>query len=428
MDGKRLTLKLRELLDPADFRLVCDVGATAQRAGFRAFLVGGPVRDLLSAGALADVDFAIEGDAAKTARALARKYNARLTVFERFLTCRLTLPDGSRFDLASTRREVYPGPGALPKVFPADVGADLLRRDFSINAMAVELTPPRLGLLLDPFRGRDDLRDRKLRVLHENSFRDDPTRILRGIRFQPRLHLEWERRTRALLDDALKSAALDTVSGARLKKEVFYILEMNERAAAVESMVKLCVPQALSPGAVFSPDLLSPTDRVARALRSLPRAKFIESIHKPLLYFLAVARLADDKALRSLAGRLAFTARERKCLLDGASGARAASRCAAAGELGETYLALRSLEPEAALLAYASEKQPRARCILKKCLSIPPVKLAVSGDDLRRLGFKPSPDFGETLREVLKMKLEGAVKGKAAELAAAEKILRGKKL
>ncbi len=190
----------------------------AGRTGSVVYLVGGPVRDLIRQLPLGDLDLAIEGKEGEFAEELANSLTARLSLNERFMTWRVQLNSDRHVDLARLRTESYEQPGALPAVAPAPtIEADLQRRDFTINAMALRLSDLEL---IDPFGGVDDLETGILRVLHDGSFRDDPTRVFRAIRLASRLALTIEPETAALLDEAIRSRALETVSEERLWKEI----------------------------------------------------------------------------------------------------------------------------------------------------------------------------------------------------------------
>jgi hypothetical protein len=181
------------------------------------YLVGGTVRDILLGRQPDDLDLMIEGHPGRFAREMAGQLNAEWHFEQRFLTASLLL-DGNVVDLARARRESYARPGALPRVFPASAAQDLVRRDFSVNAMAVALAGPGRGLLFDPCGGERDLRSRVLRVLHDRSFVDDPTRILRGVRLASRLGFSFDAPTRRLAAAAVRSRALGTVSPSRPRR------------------------------------------------------------------------------------------------------------------------------------------------------------------------------------------------------------------
>ena len=198
------------------------VGRLAARRGARAYAVGGCVRDwLLGCCVPADLDVAVEGDAIAMARAATAVLDGRLTIHRQFGTATLTREaDGRRLDFATCRTETYAKPAAYPRVAPGTIEEDLFRRDFTINAMAVALEPARLGGLVDPFHGAEDLREKRLRILHARSFRDDPSRMLRGIRFRHRFGLRWEPATKRALEAAMAAGALGWLNRGRLEKEL----------------------------------------------------------------------------------------------------------------------------------------------------------------------------------------------------------------
>ena len=201
-----------------------EAGLAAAELGLEAWLVGGAVRDLMLSGVIRDVDVVIDGAAEPVARALARKMGGRAHINPAFRTAHVVCPDGEILDLATARSESYPHPGALPQVQPGDLAADLARRDFTINAMAIGLHPARLGERIDPHGGAADLAARRLRVLHPASFLDDPTRLWRALRFAVRLELDLERGTARLLADAIAAGAARTISLERTGAEISLLL------------------------------------------------------------------------------------------------------------------------------------------------------------------------------------------------------------
>lgn len=222
-------------LAPAQRDVLRHVAAATTALGGAAFLVGGPVRDLLlGATRLRDVDVMTTGDARAVAPVFAVRVGGTVEKTTEFGTATIALPAGSdppALDLATTRTETYIRPGALPDVrFPApSVADDLRRRDFTINAMALPLTPDGFGPLLDPHNGYDDLHSGLLRVLHEGSFADDPTRLFRLARYAARYGFTAEPHTAALATHAIRSGFLVTVSPTRKRREI--ALGMRERDA-----------------------------------------------------------------------------------------------------------------------------------------------------------------------------------------------------
>ncbi|MCK4409578.1 MAG: CCA tRNA nucleotidyltransferase, partial [Candidatus Eisenbacteria sp.] len=211
-----------------DLNLLRSLGALADERGTTAYVVGGVVRDLFLGVTNYDMDVVVETDAVDFAEAAAAVLGGSVKAHTRFGTVILVLPGGRKIDLATARSEVYERPGALPTVTPGTMESDLKRRDFTINSMALVLNADGLGTLLDPFGGRRDLTNQILRVLTDVSFEDDPTRILRGVRFCARFGLSMEPVTEALLRRAVGKRLTDTVSGERLLNELKLILSEDD--------------------------------------------------------------------------------------------------------------------------------------------------------------------------------------------------------
>ena len=222
----------------------------ALKNSWRVYLVGGPVRDVLLNAAIKDLDFGVEGDAPALAQQLAEGLGGRVVTHPRFLTAALDLPD-LRVDLVTARREVYPRPGDLPRVFPGSVSEDLSRRDFAINALALPLWE-RAPQVLDPEGGLADLDAGVVRVLHKRSFRDDPTRLLRAVRYEQRLGFELESQTRRWLADAVAKAPtgkalLARVSGDRIRHELERMFEEKEPMPALRRAAGLGLLASIHP-------------------------------------------------------------------------------------------------------------------------------------------------------------------------------------
>src|SRR4029079_43227 len=200
------------------------VGRLADAEGIRLYLVGGVVRDLLLKRNIWDLDLTVEGDGPSFARLAAKRFGAGLALFERFATARLVFPRGLKVDIASTRRESYADPAALPDVVKASLEEDLFRRDFTINAMAIQLNQPCWAELHDPYGGQGDLKHKVLRVLHDKNFIDDPTRIFRAIRFAERFKFRLEPNPARLLARAAKTDLVARLSGPRLANEMFALM------------------------------------------------------------------------------------------------------------------------------------------------------------------------------------------------------------
>ena len=224
-------------LDSKSLSLVRSVGALAGEHGLAAYLVGGPVRDLMLRLPNIDLDITVEGSGIRLAEAFAALHrDAKVAKYPSFKTATVRLADGRLVDFATARQETYARGGAFPAVKPAGIKEDLIRRDFTINAMAIGIDPKNEGRLIDPFDGSSDLRLKNLRILHEKSFLDDPTRILRAARFKARLGFKIEAKTLKLLKSAIKIKVLDTIKPQRYLKDFNKILKEPKSLEAIKCL------------------------------------------------------------------------------------------------------------------------------------------------------------------------------------------------
>jgi tRNA nucleotidyltransferase (CCA-adding enzyme) len=218
-----------------------DAGRCAEEMGFSAYAVGGFVRDLFLQRETLDVDVVIEGDGIAFASRFSADNGAHLLIYERFRTANLVLPGGFKIDIATARTEMYERPAALPLVMPGSIRDDLFRRDFSINTLAVCLNPDRFGRLLDLFQAREDIRKGSIRILHEKSFVDDPTRIFRAARFEKRFDFSMEDVTKRCAVDAVSSGLIEKLSGYRIASELRLILKEKDPLSTIQRLEELGV-------------------------------------------------------------------------------------------------------------------------------------------------------------------------------------------
>ena len=219
--------------------LLEEIGRIAGSRGMHAYAVGGCVRDwLLGLRGTVDLDVTVEGSGTALAKAVSQEVGGAVAIHQQFGTATL-LTRGVRVDFATCRRETYAKPAAYPKVFAGTLEDDLFRRDFTINAMAVRLAPASLGALLDPFGGAEDVTRRLLRILHERSFLDDPSRILRGIRFAQRFGLRWEAQTETAAVNVLAAGGLGWLNAGRLQRELERMCDEPDPSACLAELVRL---------------------------------------------------------------------------------------------------------------------------------------------------------------------------------------------
>ena len=360
------------------------------------------MRDLLLGGTPFDLDLVVEGDAA----ALATSLGGDARIHDRFGTSTVTL-DGFTYDIARTRRETYAQPGALPDVEPASLAEDLKRRDFTVNAIALALAGDAAGELSAVPAALEDLDARRLRVLHDRSFIDDPTRLLRLVRYATRLGFEIEPHTRALADGAISGGALRTVSGPRVGAELRLLAREPDPVRALRGLGELGLDAAIHPG--FG---LDDEDLARRALALLPADG-----RRDRLALAVAARGVPGPELAALLDALAFEAEDRDVIVAAATRAgEVASALRAASAPSEIAAAVSGAPPEVVALAGALGAEPQARDWLERLRH---VRLEIDGRDLLAAGVPEGPAIGRGLRAALGAKLDRRASGREQELAEA---------
>jgi len=400
-----LLAALEARLAEADRDVTAALTALAAGRGEQLYLVGGSVRDLLLGRPHVDLDIAVEGDAIALAREIAQQRQGRLTAHEKFGTASVELA-ASRVDLARTRAESYERPGALPSVRPAGIDEDLRRRDFSVNAMALRLTSPAAGELLDPHSGRRDLERRLIRVLHDGSFRDDATRMLRAVRYEARLAFRLEDETERLLRRDL--SYLDTISGARLWAELTAIFYEERLGQALARAQELGILTAIHPCLRLDE---AGEAAIARAEEERP-APWDE------VCLCLLCCHCDGQDAEALMRRLALPRRHERAIEDVVRLRGALNDLGAAdappSRITETLepfsiasvwaLALRSDDPAVAERALLFLRQWRY------------VKPFLGASALRRLGVPAGRDLGAALRRLRAARLDGVTSSREDEI------------
>lgn len=376
------------------------------------YLVGGAVRDLIRGTGGIDLDLCVEGDTLSAARTLAERMGGEVRPHERFGTA-IVSAAGIEIDLARTRRERYPRPGALPEVEAAPLDEDLGRRDFTVNAMAVGLCGEGKGRLRDPHGGRRDLDEGLVRVLHDRSFVDDPTRLLRAVRYEVRLGARMDERTERLAREAVSGGALRTVSGPRVRDALLGLLAETEVALAVARLSELGLDRALHPALRADASLVAGTglaaldtgaDRVLAALAAL-------AAHAP-------------EELAAWVEALGLPRPDRERVLRAARSGPELRRALAVERPASELHALLHDEPVEALAVALGLGAP-GEPVLRYLSELRDVRLEVTGTELLEAGVPQSPRLGRALEETLRQKLDGRVSGREDELALALELAGG---
>jgi tRNA nucleotidyltransferase (CCA-adding enzyme) len=380
------------------------------------YLVGGTVRDILLGERSFDVDIAVEGDAIALAQALADALGGRVRAHDKFGTAVVLYGDGERVDVVTARTEFYDAPAALPTVEHASIREDLFRRDFTINAMAVSLKGADLGRLVDPFGGRRDLAAKTIRVLHNLSFIDDPTRIFRAIRYENRYGFRMDDHTVRLARGTIEMGLVGDLSSARLRDELESLLSEGDVEHSILRLADLGAASAIHPH-------LAADDEAVALLRHLIELRDRYGLEIPAwrLGLAALARKLPPDEVYDWLQRLNVRRRDAEQVAAAVTvGPKLVERLQGGASPAEVVAAAEPYAPDAPLFALALAELEPLHAYFDRLRD---VRLEVSGADLAELGLGESPRVGEILTELRRRKLNGELDGRASELAAAKELI-----
>ena len=426
-EGPRNILTSYEEHVPAESRVLLQtVAEIATTRGLTIFLVGGVVRDLLIGNAHLDFDILAEGEGIPLAEAVAEALGGHVVTHTKFHTAKVVLPDGRYLDFATARTEFYQYPAALPTAEHSSVREDLYRRDFTINAMAMQLNGEEPGRLLDPFGGSRDLAAGLIRVLHNLSFVEDPTRILRAVRFETRFAFQMDDRTEELARHALELDMLERVSGERIRAEFLQLFAHRNAEIGLRRLQALGVLAAIEPGWQISepaPEYARLEDALAWAQREPALAAQLPEIphQRLLLVFLHLSeqvatRLAMRLRLRRTEMALATAAPRLAALLP-----RVARPALRASELDALLFPL----PVAlALLLLALSDSAMVWERVQRYFTHSRHQPALlSGEDLQCMGVPRGPICGRIMRALRSAHLDGEISSRAEAVTLAIKMV-----
>ncbi len=381
-------------------------GKIAASQGQGLYLVGGVVRDLLLGQTNLDLDLVVEGNAIELAQHLAEINQGKITTHPRFNTAKLQWDRWSA-DLATARSETYAKPGALPTITPSSINDDLFRRDFTINAMAIELNPNHYGELIDRYEGRDDLKHELIRILHEKSFTDDATRIWRGLRYEQRLDFQLEPTTLKLLKRDIPM--LDTISGDRIRREIELVLKEEFPEKVLRRADELGVLPKLSPALKGNGWLTKKFEQVRQ----------ISSPNPPPvgLYLTILVYPLTNEENEQLTSFLRLPKSSAQTLRDTIS-LKVKLPSLANPELtpSSIYHLLHGYSPQAVTANSLACDSPMARQHIQLFLDkLRYAKSALTGDDLQKMGIAPGPQMKEILQRLHQARLDGKVTSKQGE-------------
>ncbi len=385
-----------------------------------AYLVGGFVRDLILGVPNFDLDIVIEGEGIKFAEELALCLCAKLIRHKRFGTATILLKHHFKIDIATARKEHYPHPGSLPVVSPGELRDDLFRRDFTINALAIKINKNDFGSFVDLFQGRKDLENKKIRILHDLSFIDDPTRILRAIRFKERYNFSFEKNTGVLLKSAVKKKMLEKVEPQRLRDEIILMLKEKEPFKHIRSLQKNAglgfINAHLGLSKETSSLFVSLKKELAWFNSKFPHHRQIDAW---LVYLTALTEKLPLRKLKCLLDKFVFRKGEEKRIFSyrGMKNKVGFALSLKSIPPSKVYHLLTPLSYEVIILIRAKFRSKLLRKHIEDFFAIyNGIRIHMNGDDLRSLGFKPGPLYQKVFRKILDAKLDGKVSNHAQEM------------
>jgi len=434
MRRKNVNALMSESFPDKLIKILQRLGKLADELNVNIFLVGGVVRDLLLRRANLDIDIVVEGDGIALAKAYSEHYECRCHCHEPFRTAVLLIEAGFKLDIASTRMEYYDAPASLPKVEQSSLKVDLYRRDFTINTLVVSLNSESYGVMRDYFGAGRDLKERSIRVLHNLSFVEDPTRIFRAIRFEQKFSFTIGRQTLHLIHNAIKVGFVRRLSGFRVLHELQLICAESDPLPIFTRIGELKLWREIFPD-------LKGQFRPQRRLQRLQAAKEVVSWYELLyldeklepwrVYLLSFLDGMTAEQARYCVSRLGFDKNAAARFIDARQ-----RGIGAAAELGRMYrkgmsclnsqlwFKVNELSLEILLYIMAGHQNESVRKALSNYITrLQFVEIEISGHDLIVLGFRPGPAFKKILEQVKAARLDGLVNSREEELILVKKEL-----
>lgn len=411
---------MKERLTPRILDMLQVIGEKAYELGCSAYVVGGFVRDLFLYRTNEDLDIVIEGDGIAFAKKYAKFVNARIHSYEKFGTAVIIFPDDFKIDVASARMEYYKFPAALPTVEMSSIKLDLFRRDFTVNTLAIQLKPNKFGQLIDFFSAQKDIKEKSIRVLHNLSFVEDPTRVFRAIRFEQRFGFSIGKLTSGLIENAVKMNFFKRLSGRRVFAELRQILEEKNPLDAIKRLNEYDLLRVVHPSIELNNQMMSLFNSVKKVLSWHDLLFLEEPYMRWAVYFLALTRYCDKETTDEICMRIELAPRYKIIF------------CKERFEADRSMLWMERNQPtknstiykhlavfRIELILYmmaATKHETVKRSISHYVTQLRYINTSVTGKDLKKMGLEPGPIYREILQAALDAKLNGRLKTRNDEL------------
>ncbi len=417
---KNINAFMKERLPKRILKLLRHVGEVAGEFGFSAYVVGGFVRDLFLYRHNEDIDIVIEGNGIEFAKRFAKLYGARINAYEKFGTAIIIFADGFKIDVASARMEYYNAPAALPTVEMSSIKMDLFRRDFTVNTLSVALNSATFGHLIDFFGAQRDLKEKVIRILHNLSFVEDPTRVFRAIRFEQRFGFTIGKLTSGLIENAVRMNFFKRLSGRRVFSELCHILKEENPTPYLIRLNEYNLLKVVDPSFVLNQKLIFYFNSAQKVLSWFDLLFTEESYMKWTVYFMIMLRHKDKNKSEEICRRLELAPRYTKIFI---KERLFAEECLnrlhrnMPNKVSDIYRELKDLKIEMLLYIMSiTTHQHLIKNISSYVTDLRNAKLSVCGKDIQALGLPPSPVYGKILSAVMDAKLNGLVKSDDDEM------------
>lgn len=419
---KNLKSLMKDLIDEKIYDRLIKIGEIAETLGYNAYLVGGIVRDLILRKKNLDIDIVVEGDGINLANTVSKLLKVKVTEHKKFGTAHLIYYDGTKIDIATARIEYYPHPASLPTVEKGSLKLDLYRRDFTINTLAVKLNPNGFGELIDYFGGLRDLKEGMIRVLHNLSFIEDPTRIFRAVRFEIRFDFRISKHTLYLIKNAIKMNVFDMLSGSRLFAELLLILQEEYPEKIFDRLDELSLVN-------FIYRELKWKNIKPLFVRSKEIIKWYEllytgiEINKEIVLFSALFDSVSLNDFKELIKNFAIMGDFSKKVVEIKSKEKMIfERLLKISDESDVYFIFKDLSVEAIIFYMAKFNDDSIRKFVsryfKEMINIKP---KINGDDLISLGLKPSAIFSKIFETIIRGYIKGEIKNRDDEIELVKK-------
>jgi tRNA nucleotidyltransferase (CCA-adding enzyme) len=414
---KMISKLMKERFPDRIHNLLIEFGKVGDELGYSVYGVGGFVRDLLLRVENFDVDIVVEGDGIRFAEEFEKKLPCRIRTHKKFGTAIILFPDGLKIDVATARWEFYDSPAALPTVESASIKMDLYRRDFTINTLAIQLNPKAFGELIDFFGGVKDIKEKVIRVLHNLSFVEDPTRVFRAIRFEQRFGFQIGKHTQNLMKNAVKVGFLERLSGGRVLSELILILQEGAPFPALKRMKDFDLFHFLHPNLKFDDQAEVLFEQIHHVISWFDLLFLEQQYERWLIYFYGLIDFLKEGEIKELCQRLFMNDKIKKRVTEGKLQADQALlqifswiNTDRHPKRSEIYDVLDPLSTESKLFMMAKTTQVATRRYISLYFTqLKDTKPLLRGTDLIQMGIKSGPFIKKALTGLLKARLDEQV-------------------